>query len=46
LEDQQMVSSAQKGLLSGANDYLEFGLFESAIGHFHTQLTKALDSSN
>ena len=38
IEDQKIVLSAQKGLLSGANEYLEFGLFESAITRMHTHL--------
>lgn len=42
IEDQNMVSSAQRGLESGANEHLEFGLFESAIGHFHCELEKEL----
>ncbi len=43
IEDQQIVLSAQRGLLSGANEYLEFGLFESAIGRLHTHLTKEVE---
>jgi phenylpropionate dioxygenase-like ring-hydroxylating dioxygenase large terminal subunit len=42
IEDQQIVLSAQRGLLSGANKYLEFGLFESAIGRLHTHLAKEI----
>jgi hypothetical protein len=33
-----MVSSAQRGLASGANEVLEFGLFESAIVRLHGTL--------
>jgi phenylpropionate dioxygenase-like ring-hydroxylating dioxygenase large terminal subunit len=42
IEDQKIVLSAQQGLLSGANQYLEFGLFESAIGRLHSQLAKEI----
>ncbi len=38
LEDLAVVLSAQQGLNSGANDYLTFGLFESAIGRLHACL--------
>jgi hypothetical protein len=41
-EDQEIVISAQQGLLSGANEFLEFGLFESAIVRLHTHLAKEL----
>jgi phenylpropionate dioxygenase-like ring-hydroxylating dioxygenase large terminal subunit len=41
-EDQEVVCSVQRGLASGANEFLEFGLFESAIGHFHRALGAAL----
>jgi hypothetical protein len=37
------VLSAQRGLLSGANEYLEFSLFESAISHLHTHLAKEIE---
>jgi phenylpropionate dioxygenase-like ring-hydroxylating dioxygenase large terminal subunit len=43
IEDQKIVLSAQQGLLSGANEYLEFGLFESAIGRLHTHLAKEIE---
>ena len=43
IEDQKIVLSAQRGLLSGANKYLEFGLFESAIGRLHTYLKKEIE---
>jgi phenylpropionate dioxygenase-like ring-hydroxylating dioxygenase large terminal subunit len=43
IEDQQIVLSAQRGLLSGANEYLEFGLFESAIGRLHTHLAREIE---
>ncbi|MEO9462813.1 MAG: SRPBCC family protein [Marinomonas sp.] len=45
IEDRDIVLSAQRGLKSGANDVLEFGLFESAIGRFHAALTNDLDSA-
>lgn len=41
-EDRAVVLSAQRGLASGANEFLEFGLFESAIARFHKALTKDL----
>jgi phenylpropionate dioxygenase-like ring-hydroxylating dioxygenase large terminal subunit len=43
IEDQKIVLSAQRGLLSGANEYLEFSLFESAISHLHTHLAKEIE---
>lgn len=42
IEDREVVLSAQRGLKSGANKFLEFGLFESAIGRFHKELTEEL----
>lgn len=44
IEDRDVVLSAQRGLMTGANEYLEFGLFESAIGRFHDALTKELST--
>lgn len=41
-EDRDAVLSAQRGLASGANEYLEFGHFESAIVHFYSTLNQAL----
>jgi len=41
-EDQEVVCAVQRGLASGANEFLEFGRFEAAIGHFHRTLTAAL----
>lgn len=41
-EDRAAVLSGQRGLMSGANEYLEFGYYESAIVHFYTMLTQAL----
>ncbi len=45
IEDREVVLSAQRGLMSGANEYLEFGLFESAIGRFHAALTDGIRRS-
>ncbi|MEM7094273.1 MAG: aromatic ring-hydroxylating dioxygenase subunit alpha [Actinomycetota bacterium] len=42
-EDQAMVTSGQRGLATGANEFLEFGLFESAIVRFHERLASALE---
>jgi phenylpropionate dioxygenase-like ring-hydroxylating dioxygenase large terminal subunit len=42
IEDQQIVLSAQRGLLSGANEFLEFGLFETAIARLHTHLAREI----
>jgi phenylpropionate dioxygenase-like ring-hydroxylating dioxygenase large terminal subunit len=42
-EDRKVIMSGQKGLAAGANKYLDFGLFESAIVHFHSTLSEALD---
>lgn len=41
-EDRAAVLSGQRGLASGANEYLEFGYYESAIVHFYSTLTQAL----
>ena len=42
LEDNAATIAVQEGLASGANEYLEFGRFEGAIGHFHRTLRDAL----
>ncbi len=42
VEDQAVVLSAQRGLASGANKYLNFGLYESGIVRFHSALTEEL----
>lgn len=42
VEDRNMVTSAQKGLSAKANEFFEFGLYESAIRHFHASLEQAL----
>jgi phenylpropionate dioxygenase-like ring-hydroxylating dioxygenase large terminal subunit len=41
-EDRAMACSVQRGLASGANEFLEFGRFEGAIGHFHRSLHAAI----
>ncbi|PKG97596.1 aromatic ring-hydroxylating dioxygenase subunit alpha [Paraglaciecola sp. MB-3u-78] len=42
IEDLQIVQSAQRGLLSGANEFLEFGLFETAIVRLHVHLAREM----
>jgi phenylpropionate dioxygenase-like ring-hydroxylating dioxygenase large terminal subunit len=42
IEDLQIVQSAQRGLISGANEFLEFGLFETAIARLHTHLAREI----
>lgn len=42
-EDRAMILGAQAGLESKANEYLEFGLFESAIIHLHSTLKAKLE---
>jgi phenylpropionate dioxygenase-like ring-hydroxylating dioxygenase large terminal subunit len=44
-EDRAMVLSVQRGIASGANEFLEFGRFESAIVHFHRALDAAVDGT-
>lgn len=44
-EDRQVIMSGQQGLSSGANESLDFGLFESAIVHFHSTMSKELSKS-
>ena len=41
-EDRAVVCAIQQALDSGANEYFEFGRFESAIAHFHASLDAAL----
>lgn len=38
IEDNEMSEGVQRGLHSGANEFVEFGRHESAIGHFHAML--------
>jgi phenylpropionate dioxygenase-like ring-hydroxylating dioxygenase large terminal subunit len=44
-EDRGVVLAIQRSLASGANDFFEFGRFESAIGHFHRALDAAIDGT-
>ncbi len=44
-EDREMACRVQRGLASGANEFLEFGRFEGAIGHFHRALHAALEGA-
>ncbi len=41
-EDREVVRAIQRGLSSGANEAFTFGLYESAIVHFHQGLDRAL----
>ncbi|HZR80074.1 MAG TPA: SRPBCC family protein [Candidatus Binatia bacterium] len=43
-EDNAVSLGVQRGLASGANEFLEFGRFESAIVHFHRELDAALEA--
>ena len=43
VEDNEMSEGVQRGLRSGANDFLEFGRHESAIAHFHATLDERLN---
>lgn len=42
VEDNEMSAGVQRGLRSGANEFVEFGRHESAIGHFHATLDERL----
>ena len=42
VEDNEMSVGVQRGLHSGANEFVEFGRHESAIGHFHATLDERL----
>jgi hypothetical protein len=42
VEDNEMSEGVQRGLHSGANEFVEFGRHESAIGHFHATLDERL----
>jgi phenylpropionate dioxygenase-like ring-hydroxylating dioxygenase large terminal subunit len=42
VEDNEMSAGVQRGLHSGANEFVEFGRHESAIGHFHATLDDRL----
>jgi choline monooxygenase len=41
-EDNAMSAAVQRGLHAGANEFVEFGRHESAIGHFHRTLDDCL----
>jgi hypothetical protein len=43
IEDNEMSEGVQRGLHAGANDFVEFGTHESAIGRFHSNLDANLD---
>ncbi|BBX75716.1 Rieske 2Fe-2S domain-containing protein [Mycobacterium shinjukuense] len=42
VEDNEMSAGVQRGLHAGANEFVEFGRHESAIGHFHATLDNRL----
>jgi phenylpropionate dioxygenase-like ring-hydroxylating dioxygenase large terminal subunit len=42
VEDNEMSEGVQRGLHAGANEFVEFGMHESAIGHFHATLDERL----
>ncbi|MGO4446532.1 SRPBCC family protein [Mycobacterium sp. 2YAF39] len=42
VEDNEMSEGVQRGLRAGANEFVEFGMHESAIGHFHATLDERL----
>jgi choline monooxygenase len=42
VEDNEMSEGVQRGLRAGANEFVEFGTHESAIGHFHATLDQRL----
>ncbi|MGA9680072.1 MAG: SRPBCC family protein [Mycobacterium sp.] len=42
VEDNEMSEGVQRGLHSGANEFVEFGRHESAAGHFHATLDERL----
>ena len=44
-EDRAVIRSVQRGLGSGANSVFTFGLFESAIVHFHRSLDAILEQA-
>ncbi len=43
-EDRDLVTSIQKSIESGANEFFTFGHYESLITHFHRTLTERLSS--
>jgi phenylpropionate dioxygenase-like ring-hydroxylating dioxygenase large terminal subunit len=42
IEDNEMSEGVQRGLHAGANEFIEFGTHESAIGRFHATLDERL----
>lgn len=42
-EDLAMALAVQRGLSSGANEFVQFGLFEGGLIHFHRQLADIID---
>ena len=42
-QDREAASAIQRGMASEANEFFEFGLFESAIVHFHRTLHALMD---
>jgi choline monooxygenase len=44
VEDNEMSEGVQRGLHAGANEFVEFGRHESAIGRFHAELDGRLAS--
>ncbi len=42
IEDNEMSEGVQRGLYAGANEFVEFGTHESAIGRFHVNLDERL----
>jgi phenylpropionate dioxygenase-like ring-hydroxylating dioxygenase large terminal subunit len=45
VEDNEMSEGVQRGLYAGANEFVEFGRHESAIGRFHSHLDERLVST-
>jgi phenylpropionate dioxygenase-like ring-hydroxylating dioxygenase large terminal subunit len=45
VEDNEMSEGVQRGLHAGANEFVEFGMHESAIGHFHATLDERLTAT-
>jgi phenylpropionate dioxygenase-like ring-hydroxylating dioxygenase large terminal subunit len=43
VEDNEMSEGVQRGLHAGANEFVEFGRHESAIGRFHATLDERLE---
>ncbi len=44
LEDREVACAIQRSLVSGANEFFEFGRFEGAIVHFHQTLRASLEA--